>query len=337
MTVMRRGKKLVVRVAQCVAPLVPVQGLPSFFPNMYCLFDPSSTFVRFSVQNSGGRPIDHVVVMRYMVSQCWFILLRQTWQTLVSGEKFASYVLHLCLVFLQSSTKFPSSLSYVTFLTACTWNFVYAVCNFLLLLFILATSHHYRDKNRRRNWTNFFFFLLTKVSDRDQNVKVKKCWLCWSNCIFAIINQPKNMFHVENHSATIKRLPELLHFRAFPLNRLLTYSHFCPCQSVFVFSFSWCIFHIIKVCHNFALFDFSTFTLSLLLTNYLHVVLTSQNEPGNIGSSLTTPSQYHAHNTELTVKAPTVSNAHLLTYNVLYSSNAHSTSNILALKILLIH
>jgi len=67
--VMRRGKKSVVRVAHRVAPLVLVQGLPSFFLNMYCLFDPSSTFVGFSVQNSGGRPIDHVVVMRCMVSQ----------------------------------------------------------------------------------------------------------------------------------------------------------------------------------------------------------------------------------------------------------------------------
>jgi len=62
---MRRGKKSVVRVAQRVAPLVPVQGLPSFFLNMYCLFDPSSTFVGFSVQNSGGQPIDHVVVHTY--------------------------------------------------------------------------------------------------------------------------------------------------------------------------------------------------------------------------------------------------------------------------------
>jgi len=68
--VMRRGKKSVVRVAHCVALLVPVQGLPSFFPNVYRLFDPSSTFFGFSVQNSGGRPIDHVVVMRCMVSQC---------------------------------------------------------------------------------------------------------------------------------------------------------------------------------------------------------------------------------------------------------------------------
>ena len=50
--VMRRGKKSVVRVAQRVATLIPIQGLPSFFPNMYCLFDPSSTFVGFSVQNS---------------------------------------------------------------------------------------------------------------------------------------------------------------------------------------------------------------------------------------------------------------------------------------------
>jgi len=66
--VMWRGKKSVVRVAQHVAPLIPVQGLPSFFPNMYCLFDPSSTFVGFSVQNSGGRPIDHVVVMICIVT-----------------------------------------------------------------------------------------------------------------------------------------------------------------------------------------------------------------------------------------------------------------------------
>ena len=67
---MRRGKKSVVRVAQCVAALVPIQGLWSLLSNMYCLFDPSSTFVQFSVQNSGGWPVDHVVIMRCMVSQC---------------------------------------------------------------------------------------------------------------------------------------------------------------------------------------------------------------------------------------------------------------------------
>ena len=66
--VMRRGKKSVVRVAQRVAPLVPVQGLPSLFSNMHCLFDPPSTFVGFSVQNSGGRPIDHVVFMMVCVA-----------------------------------------------------------------------------------------------------------------------------------------------------------------------------------------------------------------------------------------------------------------------------
>ena len=125
--VMRRGKKSVVRVAQCVAALVLVQGPSCFLSKMYCLFDPSSTFVRFSVQNSGGRPTGHMVVMRCMVSHCWFVLLRQTWSTLVSCKRFASYGFHLCLVFLQSSTKFPSSLSYLTFLTACTWNFVYCL------------------------------------------------------------------------------------------------------------------------------------------------------------------------------------------------------------------
>jgi len=34
--VMRRGKKWVVRVAHRVAPLIPVQGLPSFSINLYC-------------------------------------------------------------------------------------------------------------------------------------------------------------------------------------------------------------------------------------------------------------------------------------------------------------
>jgi len=92
---MRHGKKSVVRVAQRVAALVPVQWLSSFFPNMYCVFDPSSTSVRFSVQNSSGRPTDHVVVMRCMVRQCWFVPLRQTWCTLVSDERFASYGFHL--------------------------------------------------------------------------------------------------------------------------------------------------------------------------------------------------------------------------------------------------
>ena len=64
------GQKSVVRVAQRVAALVPVQGLSSLFSNVHCLFDPSCAFVSFSVQNSGGRPIDHVVLMRCMVSQC---------------------------------------------------------------------------------------------------------------------------------------------------------------------------------------------------------------------------------------------------------------------------
>jgi len=48
--------------------IILVKALVSFQIN--CLFDPSSTFVGFSVQNSGGWPTDHVVVMRCMVSQC---------------------------------------------------------------------------------------------------------------------------------------------------------------------------------------------------------------------------------------------------------------------------
>ena len=66
MIVMRRGKKSVVRVAQLVAPLVPVQRLPSFFSNMYCLFDPSGTFVGFSVQSSGGKNVGCVEVIVFL-------------------------------------------------------------------------------------------------------------------------------------------------------------------------------------------------------------------------------------------------------------------------------
>ena len=68
---MRRGKKSVVRVAQRVAALVPVQGSSSHFPNMYCFFDPSSTFVRFSVQNCSDRPLNHMV-MRLSLSPPWY-------------------------------------------------------------------------------------------------------------------------------------------------------------------------------------------------------------------------------------------------------------------------
>jgi len=70
-------------MAQCVASIVPVHGTLSLFPNTYRFFDPSSIFVRFSVQNWSRRPIDHVVVVRCMVSQSWFVLFRQTCRTLL--------------------------------------------------------------------------------------------------------------------------------------------------------------------------------------------------------------------------------------------------------------
>ena len=44
----------------------PIHGTLSLFPNTYCFFDPSSIFVRFSVQNCSRWPIDHVVVVRLL-------------------------------------------------------------------------------------------------------------------------------------------------------------------------------------------------------------------------------------------------------------------------------
>jgi len=153
---MWRGKKSVIRVAQHVAALVPVEGLSSLFPNVYCFFDPPSTFVGFSVQNCSGRPINHVVILRCMVSQCWFVLLRQTWCTVVSGKRFTSYGLHLCLMFFQSCAKFSSSPSYVTFLTAWIWNSVYIICNFLFLLFVLWMIITNQPKNMLHESSRIF-------------------------------------------------------------------------------------------------------------------------------------------------------------------------------------
>jgi len=67
--VMRRGKKSVVCVAQCVAALVPVHRTCPSFRIHTGFFDPSNIFVRFSVQNCSRWLIDHVVVVRCMVSQ----------------------------------------------------------------------------------------------------------------------------------------------------------------------------------------------------------------------------------------------------------------------------
>jgi len=116
---MWRGKKSVVHVAQPQRIAGLVQGSASFFSE-YCFSGLSSTFVRFSVQNCTGRPIDHVmIIMRSVVSQYWFVLLRRTWCTLVSGKRFTSYGLHLRHMFFQSCAKFSSSLSYVTILDLC--------------------------------------------------------------------------------------------------------------------------------------------------------------------------------------------------------------------------
>jgi len=80
---------------------------------MYCFFDPPSTFFRFSVQNCGSRPINHMVILRCMVNQCWFVLLRQTW---CSGKRFTSYGLHLRLIIAALRSRFRHSILQLWFL-----------------------------------------------------------------------------------------------------------------------------------------------------------------------------------------------------------------------------
>jgi len=120
-----------------VAALVAIHRLLTFFPNIYCFVDSSCVSVWFPVHNYRSLPIDNIVVVRCMVSQSWFVLFRHTWRSLASGEKLVSYGFHFRLMFIQSCAKFSPSLSYVTLITATTWNFINTICNFFLLLFML--------------------------------------------------------------------------------------------------------------------------------------------------------------------------------------------------------
>jgi len=88
-----RGKKSVVRVAECV-----IHRLLTLFTNIYCFFDLSCVSVRFSVQNYRSLPVDHMAVVRCMVSQSWFVLFWQTWCSLTSGGSVSiSHGLHFRL------------------------------------------------------------------------------------------------------------------------------------------------------------------------------------------------------------------------------------------------
>jgi len=61
--VMWHGKKSVVRVAQCIAALVTVHGMPSLLSEVHCFLNPSGTSVRLPIQDCWFWPVDYVVVM----------------------------------------------------------------------------------------------------------------------------------------------------------------------------------------------------------------------------------------------------------------------------------
>jgi len=107
-----RDKKSVVHVAECVAARVAINRLLTLFLNIYCFFDPSCVYAWFPVPNYRSLPIDHMVVMKCMVSQSWFVLFWQTWRPLASGERLVSYGFHFHLMFFQSCATFSPSLSY---------------------------------------------------------------------------------------------------------------------------------------------------------------------------------------------------------------------------------
>jgi len=76
--VMWHGKKSVVRVAQCVAALIPVHRTSSLLSNVHRLFDPSGTSVRLSIQNCSLWSVNRMIVPTGMVSQGRLVLFWQT-------------------------------------------------------------------------------------------------------------------------------------------------------------------------------------------------------------------------------------------------------------------
>jgi len=77
--VMRRGKKSVVRVAQCIAALVPVHRTLSLLSDVHCFLNPSGTSIRLPIQDYCRIwPVDYMVLVACMISQSWFALFWQT-------------------------------------------------------------------------------------------------------------------------------------------------------------------------------------------------------------------------------------------------------------------
>ena len=75
--VMWRGKKSVVRVAQCTAAVVSVHRTPSL-ADVHCFLNPSGTSIRLPIQDCRFWPVDYIFVMACMISHRWFILFWQT-------------------------------------------------------------------------------------------------------------------------------------------------------------------------------------------------------------------------------------------------------------------
>jgi len=65
-----RGEQVVVDVGELIRPLVSVQRLVLFLPDMYRLLDPSVHSVAFSVDDFGLIPIYDVVEADSMICDC---------------------------------------------------------------------------------------------------------------------------------------------------------------------------------------------------------------------------------------------------------------------------
>jgi len=77
---MRRGKKSVVCVTQCVAALVLVHRTSSLFSDVCSFLDVSGTSNRLRIQDCQCWPVVHVVIMTCMVRPISCHVASRPWQ-----------------------------------------------------------------------------------------------------------------------------------------------------------------------------------------------------------------------------------------------------------------
>ena len=113
-----------------VGPLVSVHCIGCSLPNPYGFTNMTRPRITLFAENLGILPIDDVIVLHCMVSNCWLRLFA-LWLFSSLPSKFlftGLQLLSVFLMFIESSAKPASSLSYICLITISVRYLVHTVC-----------------------------------------------------------------------------------------------------------------------------------------------------------------------------------------------------------------